>query len=216
MNAILIALIPNINLISGRNNRPILRGRDIKRYGYTFADKWIIATFPALKLDIDDYPAVRDYLLAFDKRVLAQTGEKNIDGVKGKNARKKTGNKWFETQDQIAYWSLFAQPKIIYPDISQGMSFAVEREKYCISNTAYFMSTDEKTLEWLCHVLNSPIIEWYYRLISVQLGEVATRMFNIYVQGLPIPPQESDDLYSAYHLTEEEQRFIQRRTACKR
>ena len=96
------------------------------------------------------------------------------------------------------------------------MSFAVEREKYCISNTAYFISADEKTLAWLCYVLNSPIIEWYYRLISVQLGEVATRMFNIYVRVLPIPLQVSDDLYEAYHLTEEEQRFIEQRAACKR
>ena len=39
--------------------RPILRGRDIKRYGYNWADLWIIATFPARKYDIEQYPAVR-------------------------------------------------------------------------------------------------------------------------------------------------------------
>ena len=44
-----------------------------------------------------------NYLLSFDKRRLAQTGEKDIDGIKGFNARKKTANKWFETQDQINY-----------------------------------------------------------------------------------------------------------------
>ena len=27
--------------------RPILRGRDIKRYGYYWADLWLIATFPS-------------------------------------------------------------------------------------------------------------------------------------------------------------------------
>ncbi|MFH1336957.1 MAG: Eco57I restriction-modification methylase domain-containing protein [Candidatus Zixiibacteriota bacterium] len=38
--------------------RPILRGRDIKRYSYEFADLWLIATFPSLKYDIEEYPAV--------------------------------------------------------------------------------------------------------------------------------------------------------------
>jgi type I restriction-modification system DNA methylase subunit len=42
--------------------KPILRGRDIKRYKAEFADLWLIATFPALKLNIDDYPAVKAIL----------------------------------------------------------------------------------------------------------------------------------------------------------
>jgi adenine-specific DNA-methyltransferase len=45
--------------------RPILRGRDVKRYGYNFADLWLIATFPSKHYDIDDYPAVKKYLLSF-------------------------------------------------------------------------------------------------------------------------------------------------------
>jgi type I restriction-modification system DNA methylase subunit len=91
--------------------KPILRGRDIKRYKAEFADLWLIATFPALKLNIDDYPAVRDYLKSFGKR-LHQTGEEFIDenGQKAKT-RKKTGNKWFETQDQIAYYEEFEKEK---------------------------------------------------------------------------------------------------------
>lgn len=79
--------------------RPILRGRDIKRYGYEFADLWLIATFPSKHYDIDDYPAVKKWLQSFGKK-LEQTGEEYIDsnGIKQK-CRKKTNNKWFETQD---------------------------------------------------------------------------------------------------------------------
>ena len=43
--------------------RPILRGRDIKRYGYVFADQYLIATFPAKQYKIDDFPALKEYLL---------------------------------------------------------------------------------------------------------------------------------------------------------
>ena len=84
--------------------RPILRGRDIKRYNYEFADQYIIATFPSRQYNIDNYQALRDYLLSFGKERLEQTGkEYSIKGEKVK-ARKKTNNKWFETQDSISYW----------------------------------------------------------------------------------------------------------------
>ena len=46
--------------------RPILRGRDIKRYGYEFADLWLIATFPSKHYNIDDYPAVKNWLINGD------------------------------------------------------------------------------------------------------------------------------------------------------
>ena len=84
--------------------RPILRGRDIKRYSYEYADLYLIATFPAKHYDIEKYPAVKDYLLSFGMERLEQTGkEHTIKGEKIK-ARKKTNNKWFETQDSISYW----------------------------------------------------------------------------------------------------------------
>ena len=58
--------------------RPILRGRDIKRYGYVFAEQYLIATFPAKQYDIDNYPALKDYLLAIGIERLEQTGEEHI------------------------------------------------------------------------------------------------------------------------------------------
>ena len=76
--------------------RPILRGRDSRRYGYDWAGLYIIGTFPALKLDIESYPSLKQYFLDFGYDRLKQTGDKG--------ARKKTSNQWFETQDSISYW----------------------------------------------------------------------------------------------------------------
>ncbi|MDR1246975.1 MAG: Eco57I restriction-modification methylase domain-containing protein [Clostridiales Family XIII bacterium] len=94
--------------------RPILRGKDIKRYGYDFNGKYLIALFPSQNYDIGNYSAVKEYLLSAEwsdnvpyghgMERLEQTGKKyTIDGISF-TARKKTGNKWFETQDQISYW----------------------------------------------------------------------------------------------------------------
>lgn len=84
--------------------RPILRGRDIKRYGYNWADLWLIATFPSRHYDIEAFPSVKKHLLSYGKERLEQTGKTYaVNGEKIK-ARKKTNNKWFETQDSISYW----------------------------------------------------------------------------------------------------------------
>lgn len=84
--------------------RPILRGRDIKRYAYDWANLWLIATFPSRQYDIEEFPAVKAHLLSYGKERLEQTGKKyTINGTEIK-ARKKTSNKWFETQDNISYW----------------------------------------------------------------------------------------------------------------
>ena len=59
--------------------KPILRGRDIKRYKADFSDLWMIATYPALNIDINKYSAVRDYLRSFGKnwnRVVSLAAER--------------------------------------------------------------------------------------------------------------------------------------------
>ena len=99
--------------------RPILRGRDIKRYAYEWAGLYLIATVPALHLDINEYPALKKYLLAFGAKRLEQTGKSYVVNGEKIKARKKSGNAWFETQDQIAYWSEFKKPKIIWADLAR-------------------------------------------------------------------------------------------------
>ena len=133
--------------------RPILRGRDIKRYGYDWADKWLIATFPSRHYDIDDYPAVKDYLLSFGMERLEQTGRTHvINGVKIK-ARKRTNNKWFETQDAIGYWEDFSKPKIVYREISDAMNACFVEPGMFVNNKCYILVGER--LEYLVAYFNS-------------------------------------------------------------
>ena len=171
--------------------RPILRGRDIKRYGYEFADLYLICTFPSRKIDIEQYPAIKSHLLSFGKERLEQTGKTYVVNGEKVHSRKKTCNKWFETQDQINYWDDFSKQKIMYNDICQRLSFClVPKDVFCL-NTVYFISDSPRT-KYLLAVLNSCCMNWYYRTLSVQLGEQGVRMFSIYVLKLPIPiPNES-------------------------
>ena len=111
--------------------RPILRGRDIKRYDYEFADQYIIATFPSRQYNIDDYQALRDYLLSFGMERLEQSGKEYVINGEKVKARKKTNNKWFETQDSISYWDDLSKTKIVWIELSDESKFAICRPYTC-------------------------------------------------------------------------------------
>ncbi len=161
--------------------KPVLRGKDIKRYHAKWNGLYIISTFPAVKLNIDNYPAVKNFLLEYGRDRLEQVGKTLPDGTK---SRKKTGNKWFETQDQIAYYAEFEKIKIIYPDIFRQLSFTVDTSGSYCNNTCYFIPTEET---WLCGVLNSKLVGWYYSRLANTLGSGGSRGFSIFLSQICVP-----------------------------
>ena len=187
--------------------RPILRGRDIKRYGYEFADLWLIATFPSKHYDIDDYPAVKKWLQSFGKK-LEQTGEEYIDEYgKKQKCRKKTNNKWFETQDSIAYWNDFSKQKIVWSDIATEPTFALIDAGIYFNNTCYMLCNAP---QYILQILNSPLMGWYFRKISTDLGN-GQRYFKQFVELLPIIKLKEDvDI----NLLQKETKYNQYRYIC--
>ena len=182
--------------------RPILRGRDIKRYGYDWANLYLIATFPSRHYDIDRYPAVKQYLLSFGIERLEQTGKTHIvDGEKVK-ARKKTNNKWFETQDSISYWEDFNKPKVVYMEIQtdnpeEGYPFpcySYDDKRCVVLNTAYIMSSETTDPRYVLGILNSRLGKYLVKLYVTQLQERQFRMLSQYVMKFPIarPTKEQE------------------------
>ena len=164
--------------------RPILRGRDIKRYGYEWADKYIIATFPSRHYDIEQYPAVKRHLLSFGKERLEQTGKTyTIDGEKVK-ARKKTNNKWFETQDSISYWEDFNKPKIIYPNMTKYMPFFYDKNAY-YTNQKCFIVTGQ-SMAYLTAFFNSSLFKFCFRESFPELQGGTREMSKIFFDKIPV------------------------------
>jgi hypothetical protein len=157
--------------------RPILRGRDIKRYSYDFADLYIIATFPTLKINIDDYPAIKAHLLSFGYERLKQTGDAGT--------RKKTSNQWFETQDSIGYWNDFSKPKIIWIELTDHPNFTLDTSSYHLNNTVFFMIGD--SLKYIISFLNSKVCEWYFDKICATSGVGTRRWIKMYIDQIRIP-----------------------------
>ena len=164
--------------------RPILRGRDIKRYGYDWANLYLIATFPSRHYDIDRYPAVKQYLLSFGIERLEQTGKTHVvDGEKVK-ARKKTNNKWFETQDSISYWEDFFKPKIIYPNMTKYMPFVFDNKMY-LTNQKCFIITG-KNVAYLTAFFNSSLFKDCFRDSFPELQGGTRELSKIFFDKIPV------------------------------
>ncbi|WRB31561.1 class I SAM-dependent DNA methyltransferase [Helicobacter pylori] len=163
--------------------KPILRGKDIKRYSFMWAHLWVIATFPSLKLDIDDYPSLKTYLSQFRPRI-DQSGEKNC--------RKKTNNQWFETQDTIAYHEEFEKEKIVYGEIVQEPRFYLDNGEcelgYFYAEATSFILTGEH-LCYLLGMLHSKLITFAFKTFYAGggLGESGYRYKKAFIERLPIP-----------------------------
>ena len=212
--------------------RPILRGRDIKRYGYNWAGLYLIATFPSRHYDIEKYPAVKNYLLGFGIERLEQTGMSHtVNGEKIK-ARKKTNNKWFETQDSISYWEDFSKPKVLWKRVGSILRFCYnDNEALGLDSTCFAIGNN---IEFVCCVLNTPMGHYLLKdapktgtgdlLISVQAVEPVklpsvTHELNIEFKRLlemmiancsdDIENEISQKIFNLYGLSHEEQRYIE-------
>lgn len=163
---------------------PLLRGKNIGRYECDFKDLYLVGTFPAKKINIDDYPSLKSYLETFLPGI-QQTGKPN---------RKKTSNKWFETQDAIAYYEEFEKEKLIWAKMTKTSKFTYDTKGYYIPVTGFIMVGEK--LKYLLAMLNSKLIEFAFLNLygGKTLGEGLDFRIS-FLEKLPIlvPTQEQEE-----------------------
>jgi len=166
--------------------KPFLKGRDINRYEYPNAERYLI--FTRRGVDIDDYPAIKEYLENYKKQLKPRPDDVASSDWEGR----KPGNyEWFEIQDTIDYYKQFEKPKIILPDISKRGEFSIDPSgKYYMVNTAYLIGSDEK---FLLGILASDLIDFFYRNISSKYRGGYLRFIFQYLEQIPIvePKEET-------------------------
>jgi len=158
--------------------RPILRGRDIKRYGYDWAGLWLINTHNGVKgvmprIDIDDFPAVKQHL------------DKYWDKI---SKRADKGDTPYNLRN-CAYVEDFNQPQIVWIELSDEPKFAYAG-KITSVNTVFFMTG--KNLLHLLGLLNSRLVTWYFHhCIGTTSGVGTNRWLKYTIEQIPMPPVDS-------------------------
>ena len=195
--------------------RPILRGRDIKQGSYEWAGLYLIALVPSKHYKIEEFPSIKHYLEeaswsdevpnGYGKLKLEQTGKShNVNGIKF-TSRKATGNKWFETQDQIAYMDDFDKQKILYSETnnSDEIKMVIDNGQMIPDKTLFIITFGQ--LDKLYSLLLSPIFKWYMKRTSPLLGEKGISMTKDSVLRFYIPKSLNID---GYNLTKQEIDYI--------
>ena len=160
--------------------RPILRGRDIKRYGYDWAGLWLINTHNGVKgvkprIDINDYPAVKQHL------------DKYWDKI---SKRADKGDTPYNLRN-CAYVDDFSKPKIVWAELARtGNAFTTDFDCKTVGNTGYILtvkSDSKEDLYYLLGFLNSRILLYCLNQITSRFDENGWRWLRQFVEQLRIP-----------------------------
>ena len=155
--------------------RPILRGRDIKRYSYDWAGLWLINTHNGVKdsyppVNVEDYPTLKNHLNQYWDKI----SQRDDQGITPYNLR------------NCAYMDDFNKPKITWGNLNLNATFALVPEGFIINAPSPFIATTNHTLA-LLHILNSKISDYYIRKLGVTRNGGYFEYKPMFVEQLPVP-----------------------------
>ncbi|GAA8174185.1 class I SAM-dependent DNA methyltransferase [Helicobacter pylori] len=162
--------------------KPILRGKDIKRYSYEWAGEWLINTHngytSAFKskippIDIEKYPTLKAHLDSHHDAIITRCDQ----GDTPYNLR------------NCAYLEDFEKEKIAYPETSQGAYFVYENSGIFLEKTAFMIVSDAYNLKLLTALLNSKLITFYFKNFcgGCILGKSGYQYNKHALEKIPIP-----------------------------
>ncbi len=162
--------------------KPILRGKDIKRYSYEWADLWVINThngytsnlkFKIPPIDIEKYPAIKTHLDAHYDTIATRSDQ---------------GDTPYHLRN-CAYLEDFEKEKIVYPETSQGAYFIYENSGIFLEKTAFMIVSDAYNLKLLTALLNSKLITFYFKNFcgGCILGKSGYQYNKHALEKIPIP-----------------------------
>ena len=170
--------------------RPILRGRDIKRYGYVDNGLYLINTHNGIRgklsrVDIDAYPSVKAHL------------DKYWDKI---STRSDQGDTPYNLRHCI-YMDDFFKPKIIYPNMTKFMPFVLDNKSF-ITNQKCFIITGEH-LAYLTAFFNSSLFKFCFRDFFPELQGGTRELSKIFFDKIPVL-KVSDDQNKVFQAAVED------------
>lgn len=182
-------MLINANFKNSEVIKPLLRGRDIKKYDINFAELYLINIHNGTKntdaININDYPKIKEWLDTFEPKL----SKRSDKGKTPYNLR------------NCAYLDDFEKEKIVYAEMVQSPQFYYDKDGYNILNTAYLIVG--KNLKYLIAFLNSNFITYAFKKYysGGGLGKNGLRYIRNFVEKLPIKPYENE-IYLEDKVTE--------------
>ncbi|ESP88009.1 Eco57I restriction-modification methylase domain-containing protein [Candidatus Halobonum tyrrellensis] len=169
---------------------PLMRGNDAERYLANFSDQYLIripsgwttsnsgikGEKEAWRWFSNEFPGLSDHLSDF------------MEEAKSRYDR---GEYWWELRS-CGYYSAFESEKIVYPEISDGPRFSLDRSGRYTNNKCFIIPSESREIVAL---LNSTLGEFWAenKLSSVRGGYLEYR--TVHVSDFPIPTTDHPDLH---------------------
>ena len=161
--------------------KPAVKGEDVRRWNIQWQGLYLIVPYinrggKIRPVDISLYPHAEAYLKGYKEDLEKRYCVRN-------------GKEWYELHDSVDP-SMSERPKIITPDISDRNNFALDEGKYYCLHTCYFIYP-EINAKYLLGLLNSKVLEFYFKLISPTLSGGYYRYMTQYLKKLPVAEADS-------------------------
>ena len=180
--------------------KPLIRGRNIKKYNYKFDNIYILYIpwhFPLLNDNIQgasekaekafksQYPAVYGHLLKFKEQLSARNQSET--GIR---------YEWYALQRASSTFAHnYEKNKIVWLAITDKPAFAYDDKKMYVTSPSYIMVSEYPKYHLV--LLNSKMIEWYLDKVSSSTGQGTNQWTKIFMDKIPIPqlPQNERKQY---------------------
>ena len=160
--------------------KPLLRGRDIKKYDINFAELYLINIHNGTKntdaININDYPKIKEWLDTFEPKL----SKRSDKGKTPYNLR------------NCAYLDDFEKEKIVYAETTQNANFSYDNNNYYLDKTCFMIIG--KNLKYLTGILTSKLFEYGFKYLysGQNLGKSAYQYNKVTLEKLPIKPYENE------------------------
>lgn len=181
--------------------KPLAVGDDVRKWRIRKRDVWLI--FTRRGINIDAYPAIKNHLEGFRKGLEPRPADweerqkaRKAKGLQEEKwpGRKPGSYKWFEIQDDIAYYAKFDKPKVIYPVIGKEPRFAYDSQGAFTNDKAFIIPVASL---FLAGVLNSASAWTWLQVVCSALGDAddggRLELRSVYMERLPIPRASAAD-----------------------
>ncbi|GAA7633572.1 class I SAM-dependent DNA methyltransferase [Helicobacter pylori] len=175
--------------------KPILRGKDIKRYSYEWADLWVINThngytsnlkFKIPPIDIEKYPALKSHL------------DSHWDTIA---TRSDQGDTPYHLRN-CAYLEDFEKEKIVYPCImAKEPCFVYEEKGFYAPAPANIITGDKTEIKYITALLNSQCIYFAMRKFYMG-GGIEGELKTNNLEKIPIPKITPQNQKLAHKITD--------------
>jgi len=152
--------------------KPLLQGRNIKKWWYKESGQFLI--FTRRGVAINNYPAIKKYLSCVRDK---------LEPGKG---RKPGQYNWYEIQDNTAYYNEFEKEKIIWGLTADKWAFAYDDKRHYLPSNGYILTSSNPSVKYLLALLNSNLMEFYFSFIGIMTAGGAFTLKHETIGELPV------------------------------